>query len=85
MIIILCRISLIGFPFIRGFYSKDLILEVLYTINFNVFYLRIIIVSILFTVLYSLRVSYYLIVKGGRRPSLIQREVWNFEINLPII
>ena len=60
-IIILANLSLIGFPFLRGFYSKDIILEILYTTN-NSFIIIIFIISRTFiTILYSLRFIYYLI------------------------
>jgi len=34
-LIVLSSLSLIGFPFLRGFYSKDLILERVYYLNIN--------------------------------------------------
>lgn len=49
------RLSLIGFPFLRGFYSKDLILEIFYRINFNGFYVIMVILMTSFTTFYSLR------------------------------
>lgn len=52
--------ALIGFPFIAGFYSKDLIIERIYIINFNIFIIIFIILSISFTVSYSLRLIYYI-------------------------
>lgn len=54
------RLALIGFPFIAGFYSKDLIIEVIYIINLNLFIIVFIILSIMFTVSYSLRLIYYI-------------------------
>lgn len=54
------RLALIGFPFIAGFYSKDLIIEIIYIINLNLFIIRFIILSVIFTVSYSLRLIYYI-------------------------
>nr|AAN87159.1 NADH dehydrogenase subunit 5 [Varroa destructor] len=56
----LANLSLMGFPFLSGFYSKDMILEMLYTTN-NSFIIMIFIISSTFmTILYSLRFMYYL-------------------------
>lgn len=54
------RLALIGFPFMAGFYSKDLIIEIIYMINLNLFIIIFIILSIIFTVSYSLRLIYYI-------------------------
>lgn len=53
------RLALIGFPFLAGFYSKDLIMERIYMINLNLFIISLIILSIILTVSYSLRLIYY--------------------------
>lgn len=54
------RIALIGFPFLAGFYSKDLIIEIIYIINVNIFIVWFIILSLSFTVSYSFRLFYYI-------------------------
>lgn len=54
------NLALIGFPFIAGFYSKDLIIEIIYIINLNLFIIIFIVLSIIFTVSYSLRLIYYI-------------------------
>lgn len=54
------RLALIGFPFLSGFYSKDLIIEIIYIINFNIFIISFIILSVILTVSYSLRLIYYI-------------------------
>nr|YP_009735174.1 NADH dehydrogenase subunit 5 [Acropyga panamensis]QBG38661.1 NADH dehydrogenase subunit 5 [Acropyga panamensis] len=62
------NLSLIGFPFLSGFYSKDLIMEVIYLMNMNSFLLLMILLSLSLTVSYSLRLLYcifYSQVKGG--------------------
>nr|AFZ99023.1 NADH dehydrogenase subunit 5 [Camponotus chromaiodes] len=52
-------LALMGFPFLSGFYSKDLIMEMIYMMNFNIFIISFIILSVMFTVSYSLRLIYY--------------------------
>ena len=54
------RLALLGFPFLAGFYSKDLIIEIIYLININLFILIIILLSLSFTVSYSIRLFYYI-------------------------
>lgn len=53
------RLALMGFPFLAGFYSKDLIIERVYMINLNLFIISLIVLSIILTVSYSLRLIYY--------------------------
>nr|YP_010341308.1 NADH dehydrogenase subunit 5 [Stenamma megamanni]UNZ99562.1 NADH dehydrogenase subunit 5 [Stenamma megamanni] len=53
-------LALSGFPFMAGFYSKDLIFEMIYSLKINMFMLLLIGVSIMLTVLYSIRLFYYL-------------------------
>nr|YP_010954455.1 NADH dehydrogenase subunit 5 [Tropilaelaps mercedesae]WMV02018.1 NADH dehydrogenase subunit 5 [Tropilaelaps mercedesae] len=60
MVFMLGKLSLLGFPFLSGFYSKDLILEMMYLLNNSYIMLVMIILGTLFTVLYSLRLIYYL-------------------------
>lgn len=67
-IIISCMIisvlSLIGFPFIGGFYSKDLILEFfLFKVN-NLILLFLFILRIIITFLYCFRLLYFIRLKG---------------------
>nr|YP_010265407.1 NADH dehydrogenase subunit 5 [Cyphoderus aff. similis]UIR97919.1 NADH dehydrogenase subunit 5 [Cyphoderus aff. similis] len=55
-----CSLSLCGIPFLSGFYSKDLILETYELGEMNYFMLMLIFLGTLFTVTYSVRLSYYL-------------------------
>jgi len=48
------------FPFIAGFYSKDLIIEMMYDGKINLFILILILISLMFTVSYSFRLYYYI-------------------------
>jgi NADH-ubiquinone oxidoreductase chain 5 len=59
IIIGLASLSLSGFPFLRGFFSKDIILEFSYFTNGRIFIILLILVATLLTGLYSLRLIYY--------------------------
>jgi len=61
---IACSLSLCGFPFITGFYSKDFILEVYFIIGINIFLLLIVVLGTFFTVTYSVRLTFYLFFKN---------------------
>nr|YP_010352939.1 NADH dehydrogenase subunit 5 [Tropostreptus microcephalus]UOF70370.1 NADH dehydrogenase subunit 5 [Tropostreptus microcephalus] len=52
--------SLCGFPFMAGFYSKDLILELVAYSNLNLFMVGVLYISTLLTCMYSFRLSWYL-------------------------
>lgn len=54
------NLALCGFPFMSGFYSKDLVIEIVYFYKVNIFLLLVIIISLLLTVRYSFRLFYYL-------------------------
>lgn len=59
------NLALCGAPFIAGFYSKDLIMELVYRIKLNSYVLIFILISLMLTVSYSLRLFYYLFFGGG--------------------
>lgn len=61
--ILISILSLIGYPFIGGFYSKDLILEFFFMKNNNLLLLVIFILRIIFTFIYCIRLLYFLILK----------------------
>jgi NADH-ubiquinone oxidoreductase chain 5 len=54
------NLALCGFPFISGFYSKDLIIELIYDLQVNIFLLFFILFSLVLTVIYSFRLFYYI-------------------------
>nr|YP_010309724.1 NADH dehydrogenase subunit 5 [Croscherichia paykulli]UMR54841.1 NADH dehydrogenase subunit 5 [Croscherichia paykulli] len=58
----ICNLSLCGLPFLSGFYSKDLIAEVLSMDYLNLYIYGIFYISIGLTVSYSFRLVYYLFV-----------------------
>nr|QHV34327.1 NADH dehydrogenase subunit 5 [Gessius sp. 'rufidorsus'] len=51
--------SLMGIPYMSGFFSKDLIIENFLTMNFNFFFIIIFFLSIGLTSFYSIRLIYY--------------------------
>nr|AYQ18977.1 NADH dehydrogenase subunit 5 [Scymninae sp. 4 ACP-2013] len=55
----LSNLSLCGLPFFSGFYSKDMVVEYLSFMNYNMFIYLIFYFSIGLTVSYSFRLSYY--------------------------
>nr|QWZ46421.1 NADH dehydrogenase subunit 5 [Stenomorpha consobrina] len=54
-----CNLALCGLPFLSGFYSKDLILEVMSMGYLNIFVYMVFYLSIGLTVCYSFRLVYY--------------------------
>jgi NADH:ubiquinone oxidoreductase subunit 5 (subunit L)/multisubunit Na+/H+ antiporter MnhA subunit len=54
---IICSIALCGFPFLSGFYSKDLILEVFIIGEINFVFYVVRILATIFTLSYSIRLS----------------------------
>lgn len=57
----LARLSLFGFPFVGGFYSKDLILEYIYINSNNFIIILILIIRTSLTMMYCIRMLYYII------------------------
>lgn len=56
--------ALCGFPFLAGFYSKDLVLESSLFFESNLFLTFVLLVSTVFTVRYSVRLSFFSIFGG---------------------
>lgn len=54
----LANLSLCGIPFISGFYSKDLIVELACQSSWNIFIILIIFISLGLTVVYSVRLAF---------------------------
>jgi NADH-ubiquinone oxidoreductase chain 5 len=62
----ICSLSLGGFPFLAAFYSKDKIIEEALSRGFNVLCLRLLFVSVCFTIIYSFRLIYYVSIENYR-------------------
>nr|YP_010287128.1 NADH dehydrogenase subunit 5 [Ixodes granulatus]UKT61194.1 NADH dehydrogenase subunit 5 [Ixodes granulatus] len=60
----LASLSLFGFPFVGGFYSKDLVLEFIYMNMNNLIIIIMTILSTLLTVIYCMRMMYYIVWKS---------------------
>jgi NADH-ubiquinone oxidoreductase chain 5 len=56
---IICILCLAGFPFLSGFFSKDFILD---RFSFFFFFFFFFLISVLLTISYSLRFSFYIII-----------------------
>lgn len=65
------RFSLCGLPFLSGFYSKDLVLEIILSRNFNFVTLIIVILSTGGTAFYRIRLGVYRVLGGKFNPSYI--------------
>nr|QGA47472.1 NADH dehydrogenase subunit 5 [Encyrtus sasakii] len=64
MIFMVANFSLCGAPFFSGFYSKDLILEKIFMSSFSLILYLFLLLSTGLTVMYSIRVMYYLCYKN---------------------
>nr|YP_009731527.1 NADH dehydrogenase subunit 5 [Blattisocius tarsalis]QHQ98570.1 NADH dehydrogenase subunit 5 [Blattisocius tarsalis] len=58
-VFMVCGASLMGFPYMSGFYSKDLILDIVVSMNFNLFVMGVVLLSVMCTVLYFMRLLYW--------------------------
>nr|YP_010988068.1 NADH dehydrogenase subunit 5 [Buniapone amblyops]WON66601.1 NADH dehydrogenase subunit 5 [Buniapone amblyops] len=67
----LTLMALCGFPFFSGFYSKDLIMEIMYMKEMNFLIFFMIVISLVLTVMYSLRLMYYMFLNEKKNLSLM--------------
>nr|YP_009480300.1 NADH dehydrogenase subunit 5 [Reticulinasus faini]AIZ58553.1 NADH dehydrogenase subunit 5 [Reticulinasus faini] len=79
----IANLSLFGVPFLSGFYSKDLILEFMYMYENMYLLLMGVIFSTVCTVVYSLRVMYYLLWSGLMK-MVNFNYFWSFSMEIPI-
>nr|DBA43696.1 TPA_asm: ND5 [Bombus nevadensis] len=73
LLIMFSLLMLCGFPFLVGFYSKDLIIEYYFLNNMSIFSLMNLIVGTIFTVSYSFRIMFFLM-KDNLMINLINME-----------
>nr|WPS93633.1 NADH dehydrogenase subunit 5 [Rhipicephalus haemaphysaloides] len=64
--------SLMGFPFIGGFYSKDVIMEFFLLSSKNIMEMILFILGIIFTFLYNFRLIFMLLMKGTLFNTLVK-------------
>lgn len=79
----IANLALCGFPFMAGFYSKDFIIELTYRIQLNTYIIIFIIISLIFTVSYSIRLFYYIFfrnIKFYRYINLAEDKLINISI-----
>nr|UYB78581.1 NADH dehydrogenase subunit 5 [Alectorobius rietcorreai] len=79
----LANLALFGIPFLSGFYSKDLILEFIYMYENGLLMLVVVIMSTVCTTVYSLRVMFYSLWKGGVKMIEFNYH-WSFSMEVPI-
>nr|UPL65927.1 NADH dehydrogenase subunit 5 [Helopeltis sp.] len=65
MCMLVSSLSLCGFPFLSGFYSKDLIIEMMSVVNNNFMIYLLFMLSLIFTVSYTFRLFSYLFFFGN--------------------
>ncbi|XP_077272299.1 NADH-ubiquinone oxidoreductase chain 5 [Temnothorax americanus] len=85
---LISRLALCGFPFIAGFYSKDFIMEEVYRLIVNIFLGVLIMVSLIFTVSYSVRLFYYIFfanIKFYNYYNLEENKLMNLSIIILVI
>nr|AXI98565.1 NADH dehydrogenase subunit 5 [Pseudoniphargus elongatus] len=74
------NMALMGFPFLAGFYSKDLLLETMFMMNNNYLIILSLILGTGFTFSYSLRIMY--MVSGSSSTSPSVSEIGDMEKNV---
>jgi len=82
--ILLSRISLCGFPFLAGFYSKDIIIENIIYYSFNNILILIFYIAVGITTFYSIRIILITLWGPKNRKSYIQ-VLEEDNIKIPII
>nr|UYK52073.1 NADH dehydrogenase subunit 5 [Palaeocimbex sp. CSCS-Hym-MC0161] len=79
------NLALCGFPFLSGFYSKDLILEMMFMLNFNLFIILILVISSLLTVSYTFRLIYFSMIGSFKMFSLNLLNDYFSELNKSLL
>nr|UZT67432.1 NADH dehydrogenase subunit 5 [Melanips sp. ZJUH 20220003] len=70
MIFNFSNLSLCGFPFMSGFFSKDLLYEMIINFNMNMLIYNLMYLCIMLTIMYSIRLMYYLSINNNMFKSL---------------
>ena len=69
MVMLVRNLRLCGLPFISGFYSKDLILEILIISDINIIAIIVAILATMLTMAYSCRFALMMFLRAGKRDS----------------
>jgi len=85
MLFIGCSLSLCGFPYLAGFYSKDIILETFFIDRINFLIFILVFLGTLATISYSLRLVYFIFIKNLGLRKLVGSSSETFYISLPIL
>nr|QWK41057.1 NADH dehydrogenase subunit 5 [Tenomerga trabecula] len=75
--LLISSLSLCGMPFLAGFYSKDLIIEIVLMSKFNIYIFFVLMVSTGLTVSYTFRLFYYVFLGNFNYKSLISLDYKN--------
>lgn len=74
------NISLCGFPFMTGFYSKDLILEYYIRRKIRIFLIILIILATVLTLSYTLQIMYFM--AADKNKKMNSKSIENYKINI---
>lgn len=69
IVILVSNLRLCGLPFISGFYSKDLILEILIIADINIAVIVVAMLATMLTIAYSCRFALIMFSRSGKRDS----------------
>ena len=84
--LVIANLALLGFPFISGFYRKDLILEKFYSTNWSVFMGILFLVGVGLTAAYSAKLTHLaLFWKAVATPAALARGGFRWQIKIPLI
>nr|YP_010555002.1 NADH dehydrogenase subunit 5 [Phthiridium szechuanum]UYP50982.1 NADH dehydrogenase subunit 5 [Phthiridium szechuanum] len=83
--LILSNLILCGMPFLSGFYSKDLILEIMLMMKINMFCMVMIIISTGMTVMYSIRLIYYLMIMDYQYYSFLNLSKYMYNMSMSMV
>nr|YP_010610635.1 NADH dehydrogenase subunit 5 [Cirroctopus glacialis]WAP91390.1 NADH dehydrogenase subunit 5 [Cirroctopus glacialis] len=79
------NMSLCGFPFLAGFYSKDLIIEKMLLSSSNMMMLLLSLVGVCMTLFYSMRMSMYMIWGGEMKTKYEKIKDNDINMNIPMV
>nr|YP_009515322.1 NADH dehydrogenase subunit 5 [Limnadia lenticularis]AXH81655.1 NADH dehydrogenase subunit 5 [Limnadia lenticularis] len=80
----MANLSLCGFPFLAGFYSKDLIIEMNLSSNLNLFITSLLLISTSLTAIYSMRLTYFSMLNSFLNMSLNNCQEKDLHMNTPM-